>query len=147
MESLKSYLRVPGLRLPSLASLRDGSFLTKALEKVDREAKKEQSFLKDFEVEDVTIKNICDTKIIFAQSQLVRVQEAAVWSSPLVSCVWVVVTQVEGLELSAGLREISQCPEKALEQCMASTLRRKIEVFPHTALICFKNSVTMLHVS
>ena len=61
MESIKSYLRVPGLRLPSLASLRDGSFLTKALEKVDREAKKEQSFLKDFEVEIVTIKNICVT--------------------------------------------------------------------------------------
>ena len=61
MENIKSYLRVPGLRLPSLASLRDGSFLTKALEKVDREAKKEQSFLKDFEVEIVTIKNICVT--------------------------------------------------------------------------------------
>ena len=59
MESIKSYLRVPGLRLPSLASLRDGSFLTKAMEKVDREAKKEQSFLKDFEVEIVIIKNIC----------------------------------------------------------------------------------------
>ena len=68
MESIKSYLRVPGLRLPSLASLRDGSFLTKALEKVDREAKKEQSFLKDFEVEIVTIKNICVTvKNIFPE--------------------------------------------------------------------------------
>ena len=30
---------------------------------------------------------------------------------------------------------------------MASTLRRKIKVFPHTALICRKNSVTMLHAS
>ena len=36
-------------------------------------------------------------------------------------------------------------PLKSPKQAHCSPLRRKIQVFPQTALICCKNSVTMLH--
>ena len=86
-----------------------------------------------------------------------RVQEAAVWSSPLVSCVWVVVTQViravnrtsrnfkvpgegpctvYGVKIEKKDRSVSTSinAEKAHGRCSASKLRRKIEVFPQASI-------------
>lgn len=73
MKSMKTYLSLPTLRIPGWKELRDGSFLSQALEKTDKT--NEISVLKDFE------------------GKLVRVQEVAVWSSPGVSLAWVLVTQ------------------------------------------------------
>lgn len=70
METIRAYL--PKLRVPSLAQLRDGSFLTRAIQKYE----KEHSVIRDFE------------------SKLVTVQEVAVWSNPTVSIVWLVLSQI-----------------------------------------------------
>jgi len=72
METLKSYLVVPRLRFPTLAQLKDGSFLNPRVDQLQPES----SWLKDFE------------------SKLVSAQEVAVWSSPYKSMVWLVVSQV-----------------------------------------------------
>ena len=48
MQSVKSYLGLPDLRLPGWAELRDGSFLVRAIKKT--EASPEVSVIKDFEV-------------------------------------------------------------------------------------------------
>eukprot|EP00092_Neocalanus_flemingeri_P030179 GFUD01032757.1.p1 GENE.GFUD01032757.1~~GFUD01032757.1.p1 ORF type:complete len:411 (-),score=136.91 GFUD01032757.1:267-1499(-) len=77
METFKSYLvlprmpKIPKLRFPTLAQLRDGSFLNPRVEQLETE----ESWLRDFE------------------SKLVSAQEVAVWSSPYRSLVWLVVTQ------------------------------------------------------
>jgi len=62
------------LRVPSLAQLRDGSFLSRAIQKYEEEA--DHSIIRDFE------------------SKLVRVQEVAVWSNPTVSIIWVFLSQM-----------------------------------------------------
>jgi len=78
METFKSYLvlptipKLPKLRFPTLAQLRDGSFLNPRVEQLETE----ESWLKDFE------------------SKLVSAQEVAVWSNPYRSVVWLVLTQV-----------------------------------------------------
>jgi len=72
MEAIRGYL--PKLRVPSLAQLRDGSFLSRAIQKYEEEA--EHSIIRDFE------------------SKLVVVQEVAVWSNPTVSIIWVVLSQI-----------------------------------------------------
>ena len=46
MEAIRGYL--PKLRVPSLAQLRDGSFLSRAIQKYEEEA--EHSIIRDFEV-------------------------------------------------------------------------------------------------
>ena len=46
MEAIRGYL--PKLRLPSLAQLRDGSFLSRAIQKYEDEA--DLSIIRDFEV-------------------------------------------------------------------------------------------------
>ena len=55
MQSVKTYLGLPTLRLPGWAEIRDGSFLHRALKKT--EASTEVSMIKDFEVRS-TIENI-----------------------------------------------------------------------------------------
>jgi len=75
METVKSYLvlpRLPRLRFPTIAQLKDGSFLNPRVDQIQPES----SWVKDFE------------------SKLVSAQEVAVWSSPYKSIVWVVMTQV-----------------------------------------------------
>ena len=46
MEAIRAYL--PKLRVPSLTQLRDGSFLSRAIQKYEKEA--EHSIIRDFEV-------------------------------------------------------------------------------------------------
>ena len=46
MEAIRSY--IPKLRVPSLSQLRDGSFLSRAIQKYEEEA--EHSIIRDFEV-------------------------------------------------------------------------------------------------
>ena len=60
MQSVKSYLGLPDLRLPGWAELRDGSFLTRALKKT--QASPEVSVIKDFEVRLHTFKHSSLTK-------------------------------------------------------------------------------------
>lgn len=48
MKSMKTYLSLPTLRIPGWKELRDGSFLSQALEKTDKT--NEISVIKDFEV-------------------------------------------------------------------------------------------------
>jgi len=75
METIKSYLvlpKLPKLRLPTLAQLRDGSYLNPSLGKLETE----HSWLREVE------------------SKLVSAQEVAVWSNPYKSMVWLVLTQL-----------------------------------------------------
>jgi len=74
METLKSYLVIPSLpklRIPTLAQLRDGSFLNT----VGEQEQREETWLKEYE------------------SKLVSAQEIAVWTSPWKSVIWLVLTQ------------------------------------------------------
>jgi len=74
METFKSYLvlpKLPKLRFPTIAQLKDGSFLNPRVEELESE----ESWLKEFE------------------SKLVSAQEVAVWSNPYKSLAWVVMTQ------------------------------------------------------
>jgi len=74
METFKSYLvlpKLPKLRFPTIAQLKDGSFLNPRVEQLESE----ESWLKEFE------------------SKLVSAQEVAVWSNPYKSLAWVVMTQ------------------------------------------------------
>lgn len=71
METLRNYIRIPRIHLPTFAQLKDGSFLSKHHQK-----EQEESILKDFE------------------SKLVYVQEVAVWSSPVASFIWLIITQL-----------------------------------------------------
>jgi len=72
MEAIRGYL--PKIKVPSFAQLRDGSFLTRAIEKYEEEA--QHSLIRDLE------------------SKLVRVQEVAVWSNPTVSIIWLILSQM-----------------------------------------------------
>jgi len=74
METFKSYLvlpKLPKLRFPTIAQLKDGSFLNPRVEELESE----ESWVKEFE------------------SKLVSAQEVAVWSNPYKSLAWVVMTQ------------------------------------------------------
>jgi len=95
MQSVKSYLGLPDLRLPGWAELKDGSFLTRALKKT--QASPEVSVIKDFE------------------GKLVKVQEVAVWSNPGVSLAWVLVTQ-------AGLFYVTTVTSTSLVSGLAYSL-------------------------
>ena len=94
MQSVRSYLDLSALRLPGWSELRDGSFLNRALKKT--ESSTEVSIIKDFEVRRVVnIKLLCsELPENFFQGKLVKVQEVAIWSSPGVSLVWILLTQV-----------------------------------------------------
>jgi len=72
MEAIRGYL--PKIRVPTFAQLKDGSFLSRAIEKYEEEA--QYSIIRDLE------------------SKLVRVQEVAVWSNPTVSIIWVILSQM-----------------------------------------------------
>jgi len=72
MERARNYLGLPRLRMPSLQQLRDGSFWKNQ----DQVAEKEFSLLAEFEC------------------RLAQVQEVALWSSPVTSLMWLVLTQL-----------------------------------------------------
>jgi len=74
METLKSYLvipTIPKIRLPSLAQLKDGSFLCKQTENVET----------------------ADTWLHEFEAKIVSAQEVAVWSNPCRSVLWILITQ------------------------------------------------------
>ena len=48
LQSVMNYMNLPKIQLPSLSQLRDGSFLSRAVQKYEDE--REVSILKDFEV-------------------------------------------------------------------------------------------------
>lgn len=72
MERVRKLLSLPKLRIPTLTQLRDGSFFRDTGEE---ERDSEFSYLKEFEV------------------RLVQAQEVALWSSPVRSLVWLLVSQ------------------------------------------------------
>ena len=73
MSSIKTYFGLPTMRFPGWKELWDGSFLSQSLETTDQG--NQTSMIKDL------------------AGKLVRVQEVAVWASPGVSLVWVLVSQ------------------------------------------------------
>ena len=74
MQSIKTYLGLPSLRLPGWSELRDGSFFSRAME-ADQHNAAQTSVLRELE------------------GKLVRLQEAAMWTRPGLSVVTVMVTQ------------------------------------------------------
>ena len=74
MQSIKTYLGLPSLRLPGWSELRDGSFFSRALE-ADQQNAAQTSVLRELE------------------GKLVRLQEAAMWTRPGLSVVTLMVTQ------------------------------------------------------
>ena len=93
MQSIKTYLGLPTLRLPGWSELRDGSFLSRALEQ--NKSVGHNSVLRDHE------------------GKLVRLQEVAMWTSPGVSGVTVLVTQA-GLFYLTSVTSVSLVTSLAL---------------------------------
>ena len=96
MQSIKTYLGLPSLRLPVWSELRDGSFLSRALSG-DQQSEAQTSVLRELE------------------TKLVRVQEVAMWTRPWVSVVTVLVTQ-------AGLYYLTSVSSVSLVTGLASAV-------------------------
>jgi len=72
MERVRRYLHIPRLRIPTWSQLKDGSFFRGK----DEETDSGFCYLKEFE------------------ARLAQVQEVALWSSPVTSLLWVIISQI-----------------------------------------------------
>ena len=80
METVRGYLSLPRLQLPSLAQLRDGSFLSKAVQKYEQE--KDVSILKDFEVRETLKVNKVITRLLM---QLLKMSQIMLFKPLILS--------------------------------------------------------------